>query len=147
MSWIETHELDLEIGNYIKKEFSIRKYWFWKKCVWNEWDFNILLTKSLLYLSESMSLVNELFLTTVALYCMSHIALYFLKLNLKSDCSVGSVCVITLEISQTKLCALHRCDCSSDGILCCILFAFMILHCSWNEMYTDIHANKIKNAP
>jgi hypothetical protein len=76
-----------------------------------------------------MSLVNELFLTTGVLYCISHIAMYYLKLNLKSDCSDGTVYIITLEISQTNLCVIHRCDCSSDGILCCILFHFMILHC------------------
>jgi hypothetical protein len=77
-----------------------------------------------------MRLVNELFLAAGALYFISHIALYFLKLNLKSDCSDGTVHIITLEISQTKLCVMHRCDCSSDGILCYILFNFMILYCS-----------------
>jgi hypothetical protein len=86
--------------------------------------FNILLRKCLLCFSESMSLVNELFITIGALCCMSYIAQYFLKLNMKSDCSNGNVYILTLEISQTRLYAIQRCSCSSDGILRCVSVQF-----------------------
>jgi hypothetical protein len=77
-----------------------------------------------------VSLESELFLRDGAVYRISHIALYSLKLNMKSECSDGTVYIITLEINQIKLCVIHRYDCSTGGILCCILFNFMILYCS-----------------
>jgi hypothetical protein len=102
---------------------------FWEKCVRGE-RLQYSPDKEPIVFERKYGLVNELFFRTGALCCTSHIALYFLELNLKSDCSDGTVCIVTLEVIQTKLCVVRRRDCSGEGILCCILFSFMVLYCS-----------------